>query len=161
MALIGRPTRNLDSSVRSSTPHPASSVTSRWVVETGRHVSMAISVRECSLPSLNVSKIATTLLVTVLPGSTELPAIGPPFLPEEKARARSASRLEGGQPARGRARGQARLGKAAASCRSPPLLEFHRRSGEVVRWFGRLQCVPGRVAAQPGAHSKQFLIRYV
>src|SRR5712672_1953518 len=79
MALTGRPTWNLDSSVRSRTPHPASSVTSRWVVETGRQVSLAISVSECSLPSRNVSKIATTLLVTDRPGSDELPAIGPPL----------------------------------------------------------------------------------
>jgi len=31
------------------------------------------------LPSWNVSKIATTLLVTERPGSAELPAIGSPF----------------------------------------------------------------------------------
>jgi hypothetical protein len=31
------------------------------------------------LPSWNVSKIATILLVTDRPGSAELPAIGPPF----------------------------------------------------------------------------------
>src|ERR1700722_378562 len=79
MALMGRPIRNMDSSVRSSTPQPASSVTSRWAVETGRQVSRAISVSECSLPSWKVSRIATILLVTDRPGSAELPAIGPPF----------------------------------------------------------------------------------
>jgi hypothetical protein len=79
MALMGRPIRNMDSSVRSSTPQPVSSVTRRWAVETGRRVSRAISVSECSLPSWNVSKIATILLVTERPGSAELPAIEPPF----------------------------------------------------------------------------------
>jgi hypothetical protein len=79
IALMGRPTQNLESAVRSSTPHPASSVTSLWVVEIGRQVSWAISVSECSFPSWNVSNIATTLLVTDLPGSAELPAITPPI----------------------------------------------------------------------------------
>src|SRR6266851_4260464 len=78
MALIGRPARNCDSSVRSSRPHPASSVTSRWAVETGRPVRRAISVSECRPPSWNVSKIAATLLVTERPGSVALPAIMPP-----------------------------------------------------------------------------------
>src|SRR5580704_9636846 len=78
MALMGKPIWNLDSSVRSRTPHPASSVTRRWAVETGKQVSRAISVSECSLPSRNASKIATILLVTDRPGSAELPAIGPP-----------------------------------------------------------------------------------
>jgi hypothetical protein len=42
----------------------------------GEQVSRAISVSECSLPSWNVSRIATILLVTERPGSAELPAIG-------------------------------------------------------------------------------------
>jgi hypothetical protein len=69
------PTRYQASSVRSSTPNDVSSVTSRWTVERGSPVSTAISVREWASPLENVSRIATTLLVTDRPCAVVLPAI--------------------------------------------------------------------------------------
>src|SRR5947209_13838291 len=73
------PMRYWPSSARSSIPHAAISCASRWVVEIGRPVRLAISVSEYTLPSANVSRIAMTLLVTDRPASAELPDIDAPF----------------------------------------------------------------------------------
>jgi hypothetical protein len=51
-----------------------SSDVSRWAVEIGRPANLAISVIECSLPSLKVSRIDVILLVTDRPDSEQLPA---------------------------------------------------------------------------------------
>src|SRR5438445_423828 len=56
-------------------PQAAISVARRWAVEMGRPVRRAISVREKTLPLVNVSKIAITLLATDRPVSVELPAM--------------------------------------------------------------------------------------
>lgn len=61
--------------MRSSSRHEASSEVSRWAVETGSPASRAISVNECSLPSVKVMRIDVILLVTERPDSVELPAI--------------------------------------------------------------------------------------
>jgi hypothetical protein len=70
----GRPIRYWPSSVRSRIRQAASSLASRCAVEIGSPASLAISVSECTLPPVNVIKIAVTLLVTERPESAELPA---------------------------------------------------------------------------------------
>ena len=75
-ALIARsdtPTRYWPSSVRSRKPDATSSDTSRCTVEVGIPVNPAISVRGWRVPSANVRRIATILLVTERPLSEELP----------------------------------------------------------------------------------------
>jgi hypothetical protein len=51
---------------------------SRCAVEIGSPASWEISVRECSLPSVNVIRIDVILLVTDRPASVEFPAIMSP-----------------------------------------------------------------------------------
>ena len=65
--------------MRSSSRQEVSSDVSRWAVEMGRPASRAISVRECSLPSVNVIRIEVILLVTDRPDSVELPATALPL----------------------------------------------------------------------------------
>ena len=70
----GRPARYWPSSVRSSSRQDANSEVSRCAVEIGSPASRAISVSECSLPSVKVSRIEVILLVTDRPDSAEFPA---------------------------------------------------------------------------------------
>ena len=63
------------SSVRSSSRQEANSEVKRWAVEIGSPASRAISVSECSLPSVKVSRIEVILLVTDRPDSVEFPAM--------------------------------------------------------------------------------------
>lgn len=69
-----RPARKRPRSVRSNNRLEANSAVNRWAVEIGRPASRAMSDSECSLPSVNVSRIEVILLVTDRPGSVELPA---------------------------------------------------------------------------------------
>ncbi len=57
---------------------------SRCAVEIGSPARRAISVSECSLPSVNVIRIEVILLVTERPDSVEFPAI--PSLPSSPGR---------------------------------------------------------------------------
>ncbi len=70
----GKPARCWPSSVRSNSRQDAKSDVSRCAVEIGSPASRAISVKECSLPSVNVSRIEVILLVTDRPDSAEFPA---------------------------------------------------------------------------------------
>lgn len=60
--------------MRSNNRQDPSSEVSRCAVEIGNPASRAISVNECSLPSVKVIRMALTLLVTDRPTSAELPA---------------------------------------------------------------------------------------
>ena len=60
--------------MRSSNRQEASSEVKRCAVEIGSPASRAISVSECSEPSVKVSRIEVILLVTDRPDSVELPA---------------------------------------------------------------------------------------
>jgi hypothetical protein len=62
--------------VRSNNRQDANSEVNRCAVEIGSPASRAISVNECSLPSVKVNKIEVILLVTDRPDSAELPAMG-------------------------------------------------------------------------------------
>jgi hypothetical protein len=76
----GRPARYRPSVVRSSSRQDASSEVKRCAVEIGRPASWEISVRVCSLPSVNVMRIDVILFVTDRPASVEFPAIEVPLL---------------------------------------------------------------------------------
>lgn len=67
-----RPRRMVISTIRAG--ENASSEVSRCAVEMGSPASRAISVSECSLPSVKVSRIEVILLVTDRPDSAEFPA---------------------------------------------------------------------------------------
>jgi hypothetical protein len=72
-----------------------SSVASRWAVEIGRPAILAISVSECSLPSVKVSRIDVILSVTERPDSAALPAMGTssPAAAEAEHTGKSAARM--------------------------------------------------------------------
>src|SRR6476661_461304 len=74
MVRSGRPARYRPSFIRSSSRLDASSEVSRCAVDTGSPASRAISVSECSLPSVKVIRIEVILLVTERPDSVAFPA---------------------------------------------------------------------------------------
>src|SRR6478736_1912381 len=80
----GRPARYRPSFIRPSSRLDASSEVSRCAVDTGSPASRAISVSECSPPSVNVIRIDVILLVTERPDSVALPANDPPALGQRR-----------------------------------------------------------------------------